>query len=154
MGRSLKSRFMEHGGQGLVGSEVSRHVNCDQLDHSISLENVRILEVWPKWFERGVQEAILIRINNQTLNKNAGRYNLPLVWNNTMGALGRSGDQVPGPPTKCCSFPISPVPPIPAGGSLKKSTAVHMCMNVYKVALVYPEILGVRNFKIDFFMDR
>ena len=42
-----------------------------------------------RWFERGVREAIQIRINNLTLNKDVGRYNLPAVWNNTLSALGR-----------------------------------------------------------------
>ena len=53
-GRSLKFRFMEHKRPSSVNSEVSRHVNCDHPGHSISLDNVRILEVKPKWFERGV----------------------------------------------------------------------------------------------------
>ena len=99
MARSLKSRCMEHRRPSSVNSEVSKHVNCDQSDHSISLDNVRILEVEPKWFERfrGMREAIQIWINNQTLNKDAGRYNLPTVWNNTLRVLGRRGDQVPGP---------------------------------------------------------
>ena len=58
MGRSLKSRFIEHRRPILVNSEVSKHVNCDQPDHSISLGNVMSLEVELNWFERGVREAI------------------------------------------------------------------------------------------------
>ena len=88
---SLKSRFLDHNIPSSVNSEVSRQINCDQPDNSITLDNVRILEVEPKWFERGVRESIQIRINNLTLNKDAGRYNLPLVWNNTMKALRRRG---------------------------------------------------------------
>ena len=38
MGRSLKSRFMEHKRPRSVNSEVSRHVNSDHPDHSISLD--------------------------------------------------------------------------------------------------------------------
>ena len=74
-----------------MSSEVSKHINCDHPDHSISLDKVRILEVEPKWFERGVRETIQIRMNNPTLNKDAGRYNLPSVWNNTLKKLGRRG---------------------------------------------------------------
>ena len=55
------------------------------------------MEVEPKWFERGVREAIQIRINNPTLNKDAGRYFLPMVWNNTLKKLERRGG--PGPRT-------------------------------------------------------
>ena len=77
-------------------------------------DNVKILEVESKWFERGVWEAIQIRINSPTLNKDECRYNLPPVWNNTlkkMGRRGRGGDQVPGPPTRRCSHTTSTVPP-------------------------------------------
>ena len=90
-GRSLKARFMVHRRPSSANSEVSKHVNCDQPDHSIhvSMDNVKILEVEPKWSERGVREAIQIQINNPTLNKEGGRYNLPAVWNNTLRALGR-----------------------------------------------------------------
>ena len=72
IGRSLKARFMEHRRPSSVNSEVSKHVNCDQPNHSISLDNVRILEVEPKWFETGVREAIKIRIKYPVL-KDASR---------------------------------------------------------------------------------
>ena len=49
-GRSQKSRFMEHRKSSSVNSEVSNHVNCDQPDHSISFDNVKILVVEPMWF--------------------------------------------------------------------------------------------------------
>ena len=88
-GRSLKSRFSEHKRTSSVNSEVSRHINCDHPDHSITLHNVRILEMVPTWFEREVRESIQIRINNPTLNKDAGRYNLLPVWNNILKILGR-----------------------------------------------------------------
>ena len=56
------------------------------------------MEVESKWFERGVREAIQIRINTPTLNKDAGRYNLPPVWNNTLKKLEKRGGR-PGPRT-------------------------------------------------------
>ena len=79
MGRFLKSRFLENKSSSSVNSEVSRHKSCDQPDHSITLDYVKILEVELKWFKRGVRESIQIRIDNTTLNKEAGRYNLHLV---------------------------------------------------------------------------
>ena len=45
---SLKARFLEHKRPSSVNLEVSKHINCDHPDHSISLDNVRILEVEPK----------------------------------------------------------------------------------------------------------
>ena len=78
--------------------------------------------VEPKWFERGMRESIQIRINSPTLNKDAGRYNLPPVWNNTLKKLGKggAGHQVSGPPTRRCSLTTSTVLPIPPGGCLMK----------------------------------
>ena len=70
----------------------------------------------PEWFERGVRDAIRIRINNPTLNKyasrykDAGRYNLPHVWNNTLRALERGGGKVQRPPTRSRTLTMSPVP--------------------------------------------
>ena len=44
-GRSLKYRFLKHKIPSSVNSEVSRHINHDHSDHSITLDNVRIMEV-------------------------------------------------------------------------------------------------------------
>ena len=38
-------------------------------EHSIDLDKTRILAVEPRWFERGAKEAIHIRLNNPTLNR-------------------------------------------------------------------------------------
>ena len=54
----------------------------DNHNHNITLENTQILSVEHKWFERGVKEAIHTRALNPSLNREGGRYNLPLVWNN------------------------------------------------------------------------
>ena len=40
------------------------------------------LKTEPRWFERGVKEAIFIRALDPRLNRDGGRYNLPPVWNN------------------------------------------------------------------------
>ena len=52
-------------------------------------------------------------MNHLTLNKDAGRYNLPTVWNNTLKKLGRRGDQV-------VVVIMSPALPRPSGRCLKK----------------------------------
>ena len=59
-----------------------RAIHTDNPNHNITLENTKILSVEHKWFERGVKEAIYIRAMNPSLNRDGGRYNLPLVWNN------------------------------------------------------------------------
>ena len=80
--RSLKARFGEHRKPSSTTSEVSKHIHTDSPDHTITLENTKILEVEHKWFERGVKEAIHIRALKSSLNRDGGRYNLPPIWNN------------------------------------------------------------------------
>ena len=48
----------------------------------MELDNTEILTTEPRWFERGVKEAIYIRALNPSLNRDEGRYNLPPVWDN------------------------------------------------------------------------
>ena len=33
---------------------------------------------------RPIKEAIYIRVNNPTLNRNIGKYNLPHIWNKVL----------------------------------------------------------------------
>ena len=80
--RSLKARFGEHRRPSSTTSEVSKHIHTNNPDHTITLENTKILAVEHKWFERGVKEAIHIRALKPSLNRDGGRYNLPPIWNN------------------------------------------------------------------------
>ena len=79
--RSLKARFSEHGRPSSTSSEVSRHIHTASPKHSINLENTDVLTVEPRWFERGVKEAIYIKAYSPSLNKDGGRYQLPPIWN-------------------------------------------------------------------------
>ena len=96
MGRSLKSRFMEHSRQSSVNSEVSKH------------------KLWPTWPQHkfrqcedleGGTEVVWERSEGSHPNtdqqpnaqQRCGRYNLPTIWNNTLRAIGRRGG--PGPRT-------------------------------------------------------
>ena len=46
----------------------------------MDLQEVKILDREPRYFERGVKEAIYIRVNQPTLNKDGGRHKLPRVY--------------------------------------------------------------------------
>ena len=59
--RSLKTRFLKHRRKSGVESEVSKHVHLDRPEHG-SLDKVKILTVDNRKFERGVNEAIYIRV--------------------------------------------------------------------------------------------
>ena len=60
----------------------SKHIHTDQPEHTVELDNTEILTTEPRWFERGVKEAIFIRALNPRLNRDGGRYNLPPVRDN------------------------------------------------------------------------
>ena len=79
--RSFKARFSEHRRPSTTSSEVSKHNHKEAPGHSIDLENTDILTVEPRWFERGVKEAIYIRAYSPSLNRDGGRYQLPPIWN-------------------------------------------------------------------------
>ena len=36
---------------------------------------------------RTIKEAIYIRVNNSTLNRNVGRYNLPHIWDKVLFSI-------------------------------------------------------------------
>ena len=94
--RSLKARFGEHRRPSSTTSEVSKHIHTDSPNHTITLENKKILAMEHKRFERGVKEAIHIRALKLSLNRDRGRYNLPLIWNNIIKE--RLTESVTGPP--------------------------------------------------------
>ena len=78
--RSLKARFLEHRRPIFTSLEVSQHILIESPGHKIDLEKVKILNREPRWFERGVKEAIYICINQPILNKAGGRYKLPNAY--------------------------------------------------------------------------
>ena len=80
--RSLKARFDEHRRPSSTTSEVSRLIHTDCKGRTVHIEEAKILTVEPKWFERGVKEAISIRALHPSFNRDGGRYNLPPVYNN------------------------------------------------------------------------
>ena len=67
--RNLRARFLEHRRPSSTSSEVSRHIHDGTPGHGISMENVKILDREPSWFERGVKEAIYIRALKPELNR-------------------------------------------------------------------------------------
>ena len=129
----MKVRFSEHKRPSSVNSEVSKYINCDHPDHSILLDNVKVLEVKPKWFERGFREAIQIRKKNPTLNKDAGRYKLPPVWNNTLRKRGRRGG--PSPRTSKPGVDVSQRPQLHHTTWRGSDEAYSMQVKAYKLML-------------------
>ena len=48
------------------------------------MDKTEILAVEPKWFERGVKEAVYIRATEPSLNRDGGRFNLSPIWTNIL----------------------------------------------------------------------
>ena len=46
----------------------------------MDLEQTLVLDREPRYFERGVKEAIYIKANQPSLNRDGGRYKLPSVY--------------------------------------------------------------------------
>ena len=48
------------------------------------MENFKIIGREGHDISRTIQEAIYIRVNNPTLNRNVGKYNLPHIWDKVL----------------------------------------------------------------------
>ena len=51
------------------------------------MNGVQILVVELRWFERGVRQVICIKVEQTSLNKDGGCYNLPSIWNIVLNLL-------------------------------------------------------------------
>ena len=49
-----------------------------------SIENFKIIGREDNSLARTIKESIYIRVNNPTLNRNIGKYNLPHIWDNIL----------------------------------------------------------------------
>ena len=74
-GRIFGERFKEH---LKTPSPIFHHQNIS--GHITSIDNFKILGREENNMARTIQEAMFIRVNNPTLNKNIGKFNLPYIW--------------------------------------------------------------------------
>ena len=75
--------------------------------YGVSFESSNILKTEPMWFDRGLKEAIKIKLRLPTLNRGGGRYNLPAVWSNLL--KGRARSRLVGPPTRTRNLAALPL---------------------------------------------
>ena len=52
--------------------------------HETSIDNFKIIGREDNSLARTIKESIYIRVNNPTLNRNIGKYNLPHIWDNIL----------------------------------------------------------------------
>ena len=73
--RTFGERFKEH---QKVSSPIYDHHN--NSGHLVSLDNFSIVEREDQNLMRTIKEALYIRVNNPSLNRNIGTYHLPHIW--------------------------------------------------------------------------
>ena len=82
IGKSSKAfgeRFKEH---LKAPSPIYDHYNT--TGHNVTLDNFSIVGREDQNLCRWIKEALYIRVNNPSLNKNIGKYHLPHIWNEVL----------------------------------------------------------------------
>ena len=77
--RTFGERFKEH---LKAPSLIYDHYNT--TGHSTNIENFSIVGREDQNLIRAIKEAIYIRANNPSLNKNIGKYQLPNIWDEVL----------------------------------------------------------------------
>ena len=77
--RGFGERFKEH---QKAPSPIFDHFNT--TGHSITIDNFSIVgrEDWN--FNRAIKEALFIRVNNPSLNRNIGKFHVPHIWDEVL----------------------------------------------------------------------
>ena len=77
--RTFEERFKEH---QKAPSLIFDHFNT--TGHSTSVENFNIVGREDQNLKRAIKEALYIRVNNPSLNRNVGKYHLPHIWDEVL----------------------------------------------------------------------
>ena len=73
--RTFGERFKEH---LKAPFPIFDHYNT--TGHQVSIENFSIVGREEQNLMRAIKEALYIRVNNPSLNRNIGKYHLPHIW--------------------------------------------------------------------------
>ena len=77
--RTFGERYKEH---LKAPSPIYDHYNI--TGHETSIENFSIVGREDQYLIRAIKEAIYIRVNNPSLNRNIGKYHLPHIWDEVL----------------------------------------------------------------------
>ena len=77
--RTLRERYKEH-----LKDPSPIHAHTIQMGHNTTPENFNIIGRVDHGLARARKESIYIRVNNPTLNRNIGKYNLNHIWNRVL----------------------------------------------------------------------
>ena len=78
-GRTFGERFREH---MRAPSTIIDHHNT--TGHEVSLDNFSIVGREDNGIARNIKEAIFIRVNDPSLNRNIGKFQLPHIWDEVL----------------------------------------------------------------------
>ena len=74
-GRTFAERFKEH-----LRSPSPIYDHCKTTGHEVSLDNFSIVGRDDQSMTRNIREAMLIRFNDPSLDRNIGKYQLSHIW--------------------------------------------------------------------------
>ena len=77
--RTFAERFKEH---QKAPSPIYDHSNIP--GHNVTTDNFSIVGREDQNLMRAIKEALYIRVNNPSLNKNIGKYHLPHIWDEVL----------------------------------------------------------------------
>ena len=77
--RNFADRFKEH---QKAPSPIFQH--CNISGHSININNFAIVGRGDQNLTRAIKEALFIRVNDPSLNRNIGKYHLPHIWDEVL----------------------------------------------------------------------
>ena len=80
--RTFGEMFKEH---LEAPSPIYEHQN--NSSHKTSIENFHIIGREGNNMARTINKALYIRVNNPTLNRNIGKYNLPHIWDRVLFSI-------------------------------------------------------------------
>ena len=104
--RTFGERYKEH-----LKDLSPIHQHSNHTGHPTSHNNFQIIGREGHSLARNIKKSIFIRVNNPTLNRNIGMFNLPHIWNRVL--LNTPGLNLKGMCMQLCiSIPIMPTPPI------------------------------------------
>ena len=77
--RTFGERFREH---QKAPSPIYDHSN--KTGHQVTIDNFSIVGREDQNLSRAIKEALYIRVNNPSLNRNIGKYHLPHIWDEVL----------------------------------------------------------------------
>ena len=86
----LHKRMAQHRRATCSGQNSAAHLHLKEKGHSFEDSNVHILDREGRWFERGVKEAIYVKLEKTHLNRGGGlMYHLPSTYRAALSILPR-----------------------------------------------------------------